>query len=350
MNILYLGHYRENTELGISSLRFIHGLKQKYTNIAIRPVYQFRDQKLEPTEEISTLENNSFDNYDAVIQHTLPNLLSYNKNFGTNICVVNLSTLNIAQSIVPDYLNLMDEVYVRSTYSYNSIQHLLKNKCKIIYEPFEAIEKQDKYKSNMFKFFAYGDLTERYNLKKIVLAFLSEFSTEKLAQLILHVDDDIEKTAKMVSKVYDRLRIPVTDQNKVTILNEEKTQEIHKKILNNIDCSIVLDKVDNDGVSTIHNLLYDNLVITQKNSASCDFVNKDNGFIADSLEVEIDALSNRYDNSIYSIYESCYDTDISSLKRCMREAFCLTPAEKELKKLNIDKGKFSYEQFIKDLP
>ena len=64
----------------------------------------------------------------------------------------------------------------------------------------------------------------------------------------------------MVSKVYDRLRIPVTDQNKVTILNEEKTQEIHKKILNNIDCSIVLDKVDNDGVSTIHNLLYDNVI------------------------------------------------------------------------------------------
>jgi hypothetical protein len=351
MNILYLGHYRENTGLGISSLRFVHGLKQKYENLAIRPLYEFRDKRLHAIEDIEELEKKSFNKYDCVIQHTLPTLLSYDKNMGKNIGVVNIPTINIAQSVVPDYLNLMDEIYVRSTYSYNNIEKLINNKCKVVYEPFdEVVDDTDAKRTGTFKFFATGTLEDRYNLKKIVMAFLSEFSTENLVELILHIDGDVRKSANMVHQVYDRLRIPITNENKVTILNEQKTEKNQKTILKNIDCSIVLDKADDSGIVSIQSLLYNNIVITQDRSASCDFVNEDNGFIVDSYEIGVEDLSNNHDNSIYSIYESYYDADIGSLKTCMRNACTLTSSEKRLKQLNIDKSKFSYKTFINGLP
>ena len=351
MNILYLGHYRENTELGISALRFIHGLKQKYENLTIRPLYQFRDKRLQPIDEICKLEEQSFDSYDCVIQHTLPTLLSYDKSFGLNIGVVNIPTINVAQSVIPDYLNLMDEIYVRSSYSYNNIKRLLNTKCKVVYEPFDELELEDTdNKHNTFKFFATGTLEDRHNLKKIVTAFLSEFSTERLVELILHIDGNVEKSANMVQKVYDRLRIPITDENKISILNEQKTEQNQKTILKNIDCSVILDKADDNGIAAIQNILYNNIVITQNKSASCDFINEDNGFIADSYEIAVENLANVYDNSVYSIYESYYDTDIASLKQCMRNAYNLTPSEKRLKQLNMNKTKFSYKNFINNLP
>lgn len=348
MNILYLGHYRENTDLGVSSVRFIHGLKQIYDNIAIRPLYQFQNAKKQVSDEIKELESKSFNKYDCVIQHTLPNLLSYNKNFGKNIGVVDIQTFNLAQSAIPDYLNLMDEIYVRSNYSLKAIDGLVNRPVKIIYEPFDEVDVPEEAHKDKYSFFANGSTKDRYNLYKIVLSFLSEFSTENNVELILH-GENFEHTVNLVQKAYDRLRIPSLNDNKIAILNEPQNEETEKRILQHIDCAINIDKADHNGIFTIKNLLYNNIVITQNKSASCDFANQDNAIIADEIQVDVEYLDNRYDNSIFSIYELYYDTTIASLKKCMREAFGLTNNERRLKQLYIDKHKFSYKAFAEAL-
>ena len=100
---------------------------------------------------------------------------------------------------------------------------------------------------------------------------------------------------------------------------------------------------------TIRNLLYKNIVITQKNSASCYYVNDNNGILAESYPTNIDDMENCYDNSIQSIYEKWYDTDINSLKACMRNAYCLSENETQSKKINIDTSLFSYNKFCETI-
>ena len=150
MNILYLGHYRENTTLGHSSKRFISGLSlNKNYNLTIKPIYihQNNTQSNNPHME---LEKKTFPNYDCVIQHTLPVMLSYNKNFGKNIAVVDLHTLNINHSNYMDYLNLMDKVYVRSNYSHKALEDI-NTETSIIHEPFDVLNSREKKSKGTYK-------------------------------------------------------------------------------------------------------------------------------------------------------------------------------------------------------
>lgn len=347
MNVLYLGHYRENTQLGNSSKRFIQGLIRKDINLSIRPLFYWQECN-EKFSNFQHLEQNSSDKYDCVIQHTLPIMFSYNKDLGKNIGVVDLETQGISHSSVVDYLKLMDTIYVRSKYSYLSIKDLIP-KIKVVHEPFDPIENYDTQKQETFKFFAEGNFENRYDLEKIILAFLSEFDNESTVQLILNVSTSNQDVSSTINKIYNKLRIiQKHNNNKIVVITNQLTGEQKDELLKTIDCAINIDKADSNGLFTIENLLYKNLVITQKQSASCDFINEDNGLLVDSFSSNVD-MNKQYDNSIHSMYEYWYEADFTSLKQKMREACTLSTAALKLKKINIDDSNFSYTNFVESV-
>ena len=79
-------------------------------------------------------------------------------------------------------------------------------------------------------------------------------------------------------------------------------------------------------------------------------VNDNNAILAESYPTNVEDMANAYDNSIYSIYEKWYDTDINSLKSCMRNAYCLSENEIKSKQCHIDTNLFSYNKFCETIP
>ena len=332
MKILYLGHYREDTPLGESSQRFIQGLllNNEY-NIALRPLYLYSNRNKQ-LNTYSELETKSFDKYDCVIQHTLPTMLSYNKNLGKNIAVVNLQTVNIDYSNTACYLELMDKVYVRSKYSLNKLN--IDTDVSIIHEPFDTQEIKDKPKG-AFKFFAQGNLESRYNIEKIICAFLSEFNHENDAQLILNILDDDRNISKLIEKINRQLRIRHNINNKIVVFSNRLASDQETELLSTIHCAINIDKADGDAVFTLKNLSYGNMIIAPKNSASADFTN---ALLIDSFLTNVDHID-YHDNSSHSIYEQWYDVNMDALRSAMREAFMTTTPT------NLNTSKFSYQEF-----
>ena len=135
-----------------------------------------------------------------------------------------------------------------------------------------------------------------------------------------------------------------TSTSQQTLLTGEQKDEL----LKTIDCAINIDKADSNGLFTIENLLYKNLVITQKQSASCDFIIEDNGLLVDRFSANVDMIK-QYDNSIHSMYEYWYEADFTSLKQKMREACTISTAALKLKKINIDDSILSYTNFVESV-
>lgn len=339
MNILYLGHYRENTKLGESSKRFISGLcLNKNNNLTIRPIYIHQDNT-QSNNSYMDLERKTCNHYDCVIQHTLPIMLSYNKNFGKNIAVVDLHTLNIKHSSYINYLNLMDKVYVRSNYSLKAITDL-DTTTSIIHEPFDALNVPNHKPQKTYKFLAQGTLESRYNIKKIIRAFITEFDKEHDVQLILNVIADNAKISNLLSNIIHQLRAKHGIDNKIVVFNNKLTPQQEQELFTTVDCSINLDKADSNAEFTLKSLCHKKPVITQKDSASCDFVDDSSGFIVDSFLTNIDFLDS-YDNSIHTVYEQWYDVKIDSIRETMRKAFL----SNDNKQNNINTQQFSYQHF-----
>ena len=352
MNALYLGHYREDTDLGSSSRRFIHGLIKKDINLAVRPLYHFRNNTFRLTDQdILKVENAEYNNYDCVFQHTIPVNFCYNKSLGKNIGILDIQTINTQYGSMIDYINLMDKVYLRSSYGIKHLKKYAKNtSIDIIPEPFDSIDNTYVKNDDEYRFYAKGNTDNHYNLFKVIVAFLSEFSNETIPQLILYMNDDESKITNMLNKAYKKLNIKAHTSEKIVVVNNKFDEQEEENIIRNAHCAINIDKADSSAIFTIKNLLYKNIIITQKESASCYYVNDNNAILAESYPTNVEDMANAYDNSIYSIYEKWYDTDINSLKSCMRNAYCLSENEIKSKQCHINTNLFSYNKFCETIP
>ena len=96
MNILYLGHYRENSTLGHSSRRYIQAINNiDYVNLSIRPLYLQKNVSKNISGSILSLESNETNYYDMVIQDTFPEYYEYNGMFGKNVCMPKIISRNL---------------------------------------------------------------------------------------------------------------------------------------------------------------------------------------------------------------------------------------------------------------
>ena len=113
MNVLYLGHYRENPSIGYSSKRYIHAINSiDYINLSVRPLYLQKNVSSNIPTHILTCEQNSSDYYDgSYTRYLLPEYYEYNGSFGKNICMPKIISRNLQHTGWIDKINMMDEVW-----------------------------------------------------------------------------------------------------------------------------------------------------------------------------------------------------------------------------------------------
>lgn len=362
-NILYIGHYEDINGLGASSRRYIDWLSNY--NLSIRPIYvthSVLNEKSNKHDKYNEYENNSSRTYDTLIQHTLPEYLEYHKNFGKNIAIPEIETINIKHSGWIDKLNLMDEVWVNSQFSANSlINSGLKTPIRIIPEPYNIKKYQEnknsffEYKDNKpFIFYTIGQYTEKRNIKNIIMAYLLEFNKQDNVKLFIKTYDhrkkneDLEHIIKYdMSTIKNIIRKNPDSYPDIDILCGYLSDNDIIRLHRSSNCYINASKADGFGASAIEAALCDNIIINTKNIGSATYFNNTNAIMVNSLETPV-MCSNTYSKNIFTIYEKWFEPEVLNLRQSLRKAYDLSSEQTKSLNNNFNKELFSYE-FIETL-
>lgn len=362
-NILYIGQYKDNTGLGQSCRRFIDyiGSNTKY-NLAIRPLYltQTDLSVINNLDKHIEYENNSIKSYDTLIQHTTPDYIEYNKNYGKNIAIVEVETNNIRQTGWVDNLNLVDEIWVGSKFSALSLHNSgVIKPIRIVPEPYDI---NNYLNNNLDSFFSYqnstdkpfifytiGQYGEKKNIKSIIFAYLLEFSKKDNVRLFIKTCDhrrkneDLENIIKYdIDNIKHILRKNNDDYPDIDILCGYMSDQDVIRLHQSSDCYINTVKGDSFGSSAIEAALCDNLIINTKNIGSSTYFNGTNALMVNSTE-SIVLHSNSNIKNAYTIYEKWFEPSINEIQNAMRKATMIDSYKKTELKSNFDKTIFTYD-------
>lgn len=362
-NILYIGQYNDINGFAASSKRYIDWLSNY--NLCVRPIYTTHSAILNRSNQIDQYieyENNTCRTYDTFIQHIIPEYLEYHKEFGKNIAIVEIETKSIKHSGWIDKLNLMDEIWVSSQFSANSlIDSGLNKPIRLIPEPYNVKKYQENqnsffdYKdSKPFIFYTIGQYTEKKNIKNIILAYLLEFNKQDNVKLFIKTHDHRKKNEELediikydINMIKNIIRKHPDSYPDVDILcgylSDNDIMRLHKSG----DCYVNAVKADAFGPSAIEAALCDKCVINTRNVGSATYFNNTNAIMVNSTESAV-LCSNTYHKNIFTIYEKWYEPAIVDLRQSLRKAYVLTSEQKTLLSTNFNKELFS-SKFIETL-
>ena len=342
MNILYLGHYREDSALGYSSRRYIKALKNVTNiNLSTRPIY-IQTKTLGVDQDILECENNSSDHYQAIIQDTLPEYYEYNARFGHNICVPKIISRNLHHTGWIEKINMMDEVWVNSYFAEKSLREsgIVKN-IKVLPEPFDInLETKDKLETDKeFNFYSISSSDEKDNLISLLVAYMLEFNKTDGTRLIIKTTNDDESDIKQIMHSAFRItrKNSQTINEPIIIVGRLEENKIHE-LLNNCDCYVDVSKGSYTTASCIEALIHKKICIVTEGTANASYVTPNNGFVVASDTENILSSCKYSTHAASNIYETWQSADISSIRSQMRNALSLSQSEKEekIKNINID--------------
>ena len=351
MNILYIGHYRENSSFGFAARQYIEAMRSsKQVNLSIRPIFMQKDRIYSVPEYYAELEDNHSKFYDIIIQDTLPNFYEYNAKFGKNICIPKIETRNLSHTGWIDKINMMDEVWVNSFFGEKSLRESGVTKTiKVVPIPFDidSIEQAitDK-EDNEFNFYTITSSKEKDGLLKLLMAYFLEFDDTDNARIIIKTNEEKELDIQnIITQAYNYSRINHNKVKEPVIINGNINNAQMTDLHNNSDCYIDASKASYAGMCCIQAALHQNICICTDSIAPSSYITKQNGFVVSSTE------SNCISNPVYGISniytprEKWYEPSLESLMVNMRQAYQLSAPEKENKIKQFNKNIFSHKNF-----
>lgn len=118
MNILYLGPYRQNDDIGVLSRIYLNSISTKFS-VCSRPVYL--NNNANNSQNIFITEKCSSTDFDVLVQHLPIDNLAINSNFSKNICIpiIDSKLLNSDQT---SKLNFFDQIFIDNYFLYRQIK------------------------------------------------------------------------------------------------------------------------------------------------------------------------------------------------------------------------------------
>lgn len=364
-NILYIGNYKDHNGFGQSCRRFIKLLGGNPNwNLVTRPLY-VTNSSITPTvkeDNFAEYENNICRKYDTLIQHTMPEYIEYHKNFGKNIAIAEIETTNIRHSGWIDKLNLMDEIWVHSIFSAESlVTGGVIKPIKIVPQPYDIEvynKKQDSffdYDINNFPFIFYtiGQYAEKKNIKNIILAYLLEFNKKDNVRLFLKTCDhrrkneDLENLIKFdMSNIKSIIRKSDNECADIDIVCGYMSDNDIIRLHQSSNCYINTIKADSFGDCAIEAAICGKTIINTKNIGSSTYFNSTNALMVNSIKTPV-LCSNPPLKNIYTINEQWHEPSIDDIRKCMRSALNMTKEDKDKIVSNFNTSLFTYESIYK---
>jgi hypothetical protein len=213
-NVLYLGPYRYNNSLGISSRAIIEELAQKQDlNVTTKNIF------LENPYENSTLVNyNEFEReilpeYDVVIEHTTPSMMVVDRGISKKFVAIPIMD-TVLSSYDIEKLNTFNSIY---TDDYHNLNTLIANnlEAKIFSYNIKQPDKNNTvnigYHNLNKKFYFIGDYTTNQNMiNKIIVSFIMSFrSTNNVSLVLMLTDSNSQEVENQIlsniKDIYDKM-------------------------------------------------------------------------------------------------------------------------------------------------
>ena len=213
MKVLYINNYKDGTGWANAGINNILALDAAGVEVVPRAI-TFNSAKGECPSRITELEDNSINDCDVCIQHTLPHLYSYDGNF-KNIGFFATESSNFKDTFWHKSCNLMDELWVPSLHTRAAARlsgvtkpiHVAPHSLNMESYQDTSGNKIDEL-TNTFNFAFIGEFIERKNLQALIKAFHTEFSLLEPVNLYIKTSmADLNTVQKFCQDVKDGLKL-----------------------------------------------------------------------------------------------------------------------------------------------
>jgi len=220
MNILYIGHYKENSGWSKAAIDLISSIDSVGINIVCRNI-KLTPQESNVSNRILELEKRPIKNIDVCIQHVLPHHLTGTSKF-KNISYYVGESNTLKYNNWKCNLKLMDEIWVPNRTALNNMNRDGFDNVRYVPHAFDLSQykktetKKISFgdKNHTFKFYYIADINERKNLESVIKCFHSEFHRSEPVSLVLKVKkfgvspDDLNSYVKnLCNSIKTTLRI-----------------------------------------------------------------------------------------------------------------------------------------------
>jgi glycosyltransferase involved in cell wall biosynthesis len=362
MNILYIGPYRQKDSMGLTSRNHLKTIAKKYSNITVRPVYFKKHDPFFNDQQILSLEDSEYENYDVVIQHSIPGYLFRNKSYSKNIGLISVESHNLNDSSIISNINTMDEIWVSTDYEKNILIKSGVNKNIKIIPPSLDIDLIQSFKDHkiplnpiidrMFKFYFIGDYLERKNLTDLIVAFNLAFDYNDQVCLIIKTNiDDInpQETKKKIEQdivnIKKKLRIGNKYKQEI-IITENISYKDKIGLHNTCDCFIAPSYGESFCKSVAEAVVLGKTPIFNNNTAMREYVDESSGFPLKShkIPVLVDNVDIK-DFDTLTANEYWYRIDIYDLIEKMQEVYKMHKSKNDKLIKKIEQGKLNSNTF-----
>lgn len=329
MKVLYISHNKEGTAWASTANNHMLALHSAGVDVVSRTVKINNNNGYVP-ELVKSFECKTTNKVDAIIQQILPHYYestSVCKNIG--MYLNDTDTLNFPAWGLK--LSLMDEIWCPNQKTRDAILKYNK-KVKVVPHPCDISVYNKQYNgmdlgvhNGNFIFYFIGELNSRKNIKDLIRAFHTEFSTSEPVSLLLKVN----KSGVDANQIMNILTNEI-NQVKTSLKLYPRIQDYHQEI-------IITGHITEDEINSIH--------------TSCDcYVNTSHGeawsiptFDAQAFGNKVVAPTHQYDYLNYRDSYECISDDafgyndtfhhlgsskeqwlvpnITDLRRCMRNAY-----------------------------
>lgn len=354
-NILFISCFKQYDGWGLAAKDYARALST-VANVTIRNIYLSNSREEKLPQDLQVLEDTKYNNYDIVIQKTLPNLYYYDGRFKQNIGMTVFET-ELSYHNWFNNMNLMDKMLVPSKIEANWLKNKLKNQ---VFNVSEALDiniadknypiVDDALGKKLFKFLFIGENIPRKGIRELIQAYFSAFTVNDNVLLIIKSNGDITKE---VSNIKNGMRRFVSDTKYPPIyfishrLNNEQIYSLHQ----NTDVLVMPSYGEAFNRPAATSLIFGKPVIATDNTGMTDYLNSDIGWLVKSNKEQVFCTQPPL-QELYTSQETYYVPNILNLKECMQSAFFDKNAY-NLKCFNIldskIKEKFSYESVGKNI-
>lgn len=358
MKTLFVGAYKESSGWGVAGRSTLEAMSVTSLDVVARPC-KFDNYTFKQPRWLDEFEKRSYPSYDAVIYYLPPDNLVYNKDLGRNISYFLCETEDIKATHWLERLELMDEVWVPTSFvrgallksGFSKPIRIVPIPCdtSVYYKSWKVYEQIKREKQGDFLFYNIADFNKRKNLEALVKAFHMEFDYNEPVNLCLKISKNQICTEAYKVDIHDWCNYLKAGLKKGfckdeiilpdTYLTDDEIYGIHK------GCDVFVSTSRGEGynIPCVDAIGFGKTPIVTGWSSPAEYVNENNGWLV-KYKIQNCYGATDFPGSLYSSKQRWAEIDMDDLRRCLREAF----EDRSLREDKSDGCADSIEQFSYD--
>ena len=332
--IVYISVYRDGTGYGNAALLMIKALAK--TGYEVVPVWMTLNGHPNKIDyEIANMESSNLDGVDIVIQQTLPSMFVRIEGV-KNIGFFFWETDKFTGSGWQHGCNLMDEIWVTTEEQREACLTSGVTKPIILVDQPKDI---DPNKETMFdfrnsgvehcyKFYTISDFSNKKNVNGLIHSFLTEFSVDDQACLVLKTyisrakpEESLAQIKKTIEEIKHQIGKKLEIFPRIVIIPKMVSDMELESIENACDCFVSMSRGEGEGLPMAQAAIKGKPVIAPNISGiKKNFINKDL-LVTSTIKKRVFGMKNEGGSIFYLSDENWYDPSTNQMCEKMRLVF-----------------------------